>query len=200
VNGLIEKKNLKKNNTAKEGDYLFLTKALGTGILSTAQKRNILKEEDEGPFIQQLKQLNSFGSILGELHYVTALTDITGFGLLGHLNEMAHGSNLSAEIYYQTIPKFKGIEYYLEQNSIPDATYRNWNAYNHDVKIDEDVNAMQSFQLLPDPQTNGGLLFAVNENYLKEITKLMQDNRLANFLQPIGKFVAKSVKRIHVQK
>lgn len=200
VNGLIEKKNLKKNNTANEGDFLFLTKAIGTGILSNAQKRNILKEEDKNLLIQQLKQLNSFGAILGEQHYVTALTDITGFGLLGHLCEMTEGSNLSAEIYYEMIPKIKGIESYLEQNSIPDATYRNWNAYNQFVKMDEDVNPMQSFQLLPDPQTNGGLLFAVNENYLNEITKLMHNNQLSNFIQPIGKFVAKSDKQIYVKK
>jgi len=200
VNGLVNKNHLKKNNTAKQGDFIFMTKAIGTGVLSTAQKRGLLRDEDKKTFVEQLKQLNKFGAVLGEKTFVNALTDITGFGLLGHLHEMAEGSGLSAEIEYGQIPKIKGLEFYLEQNCIPDATYRNWNAYSAFVKIDEDVNAMQSFQLLPDPQTNGGLLFSVNENNLEEITKLMDLNHLQDFIKPIGKFVPKTEKCIHIKK
>ncbi|MEI6021488.1 MAG: selenide, water dikinase SelD, partial [Bacteroidota bacterium] len=200
VNGLIQKNNLKKNNTAKAGNFIFLTKALGSGILSTAQKRGHLKDDDRQAWVKQLVTLNKFGALLGEKEYVTAITDITGFGLLGHLHEMTEGSKLSAELYYGAIPKMQGIEHYLGLNCIPDATYRNWNAYNAFVKIDEDVDQMQSFQLLPDPQTNGGLMFAVDENGLDNLMQLMKQNGLQEHCKAIGKFIPQSETLIRVKK
>ncbi len=200
VNGLIQKNMLKKNNTAQAGNYIFLTKALGSGILSTAQKRGHLKEEDQQVWLKQLITLNKFGALLGEKAYVTAMTDITGFGLLGHLHEMTEGSKLSAELYYDAIPKMKSIEYYLGLNCIPDATYRNWNAYSAFVKIDEAVDAMQSFQLLPDPQTNGGLMFAVDESGLEDLSRLMAQNGLQDYCKAIGKFIPQSETLIRVKK
>jgi selenide,water dikinase len=92
VSGIVSIENLKKNNTAQEGDYLFLTKPLGVGILSTAQKRGLLKEEHLQIMIEQMTTLNKIGEELGKLTVLPAMTDVTGFGLLGHLHEMAEGS------------------------------------------------------------------------------------------------------------
>src|SRR6185436_7076883 len=91
VTGIVQKENLKKNNTAEEGDLIFLTKPLGVGILSTAQKRGLLKEEHLQTMIDQLSTLNKIGEALGKIKAITAMTDVTGFGLFGHLIEMAEG-------------------------------------------------------------------------------------------------------------
>ncbi|MBA3682046.1 MAG: selenide, water dikinase SelD [Bacteroidetes bacterium] len=200
VNGLIEVKDLKKNDTAQENDLLFLTKPIGVGVLSTAQKRGLLQEADKATLIKQLTQLNSIGEKLGKLPGVTAMTDVTGFGLLGHLIEMAQGSNLSAIINYSAIPKINNIDIYLKQNTIPDATFRNWNAYSALTEIASDINVMEAFNLLPDPQTNGGLLFSVSENEIESVISLLKENGLADFIAPIGKMIKKEEKVIKVKK
>ena len=200
VNGVVEIKDLKKNNTAKEGDLIFLTKAIGVGVLSTAQKRGVLKDEDKTTLITQLTQLNSFGEKLGKLSGVTALTDVTGFGLLGHLIEIAQGSNLSATVNYSCVPKIEGISFYLNQNTIPDATFRNWNAYSAITEITNEVNVMEAFNLLPDPQTNGGLLFTVDPSKAEEVKELLMQNGLEKFIVPIGKMTKKEEKVIRVEK
>src|SRR6186713_3162615 len=105
VTGIVNKEDLKKNNTAEEGDLIFLTKPLGVGILSTAQKRGLLKEEHLQMMIEQMTTINKIGEALGKLKSVKALTDVTGFGLLGHLTEMCEGSNLNAEIDFSKVPK-----------------------------------------------------------------------------------------------
>jgi len=199
VNGLIAIENLKRNDTAQEGDVLFLTKPVGTGILSTAQKRNVLKDEDKDLLVNQLTQLNKIGESLGKIKGVTAMTDVTGFGVLGHLIEMAEGSNLTAVLNYTKLPKIKSLDSYLAQSTIPDATFRNWNAYQSKVNFGEGVNVAQAFSVLPDPQTNGGLLFAVNKNALHEIKSLLIKNGLGEFASPIGQFLKKEDKVIRVE-
>jgi selenide, water dikinase len=199
VNGIIHLEDLKKNNSAQEGDYLFLTKPLGTGILSTAQKRNLLKKEHHVVLIQQLIQLNSVGEKLGKIKGVTAMTDVTGFGLLGHLIEMAEGSGLTAILHYSSVPKIEALSEYMAQGISPDATFRNWNAYQKKVDFAEGVNVAEAFSVLPDPQTNGGLLFAVNKKALNEIKALLNENGLQNFIQPIGQMVKKGEKVIRVE-
>jgi selenide, water dikinase len=199
VTGIVDIKNLKKNNTAKVGDTIFLTKPIGVGILATAQKRGVLKEEHIPSFINQLTALNSIGEELGKLDGITALTDVTGFGLLGHLIEMAEGSNLSAEIYYNKIAVIDGAKEYLQQRIVPDATYRNWNSYSSKVSFDKGVNVMEAFNLLPDPQTNGGLLIAVDENSVEEVKELLKENKLEDFIEPIGRFIGKEEKIVLVR-
>lgn len=198
VNGLCDITNLKKNNTAKEGDLLFLTKPIGVGILSTAQKRGKLKEEHQGMLIAQLTQLNKIGEALGKIAGVNAMTDVTGFGLAGHLIEMAEGSGLSAELYYGQISVIDGAKEYLAQSITPDATYRNWNAYGKGINFDFGVNVMEAFSLLPDPQTNGGLLIAVDPNAKEEVIQLLQQD-YADFLQPVGRMIARQDKVIIVK-
>src|SRR5262249_42486465 len=127
VNGLVAIEHLKRNNTAQAGDYLFLTKPLGVGILSTAQKRGLLKKDHSSRMIKQMTTLNKLGEELSALQGVTSMTDVTGFGLLGHLIEMSEGSGLSAEIYYDKIPLIEGVREYISQRISPDATFRNWN-------------------------------------------------------------------------
>lgn len=199
VNGLIDIVHLKRNNTAQEGDLLFLTKAIGVGVLSTALKRNALIEEDYTTLIQQLTQLNAIGEKLGKIIGVTAMTDVTGFGLLGHLIEVAQGSGLTAVINYASIAKVKNLNNYLQQNMIPDATFRNWNAYSANVSFADGVNVTEAFSLLPDPQTNGGLLISVNKNSVAEVTALFKENGLIDFVQPIGSLVKKEEKTIRVE-
>ena len=199
VTGTINIPHLKKNNTAKEGDLLFLTKPLGVGILSTAQKRGVLKEEHLASLINQLVQLNSVGEALGKMPGVTAMTDVTGFGLSGHLIEMAEGSNLSAEIYYSRIPIHENVREYLAQRMIPDATYRNWNSYSKQISFDKGVNVMEAFSILPDPQTNGGLLIAADPAYVEEVQKVLTAHELNNFSHPIGVFKISEEKRIMVK-
>jgi selenide,water dikinase len=195
VTGIVPIENLKRNNTAQEGDYLFLTKPLGVGILSTAQKRGLLKEEHLPVMIEQMTALNKIGEELGKIKGVTAMTDVTGFGLLGHLIEMAEGSGLSAEIYYDKIPVAAGVKEYISQRIFPDATTRNWSSYSDKVKFEKGVNVMEAFTLLPDPQTNGGLLVSVREESLEEVK-----NILGEMMMPIGKMVAHDEKSVYIKK
>lgn len=199
VNGLVKTKNLKRNNTAKDGDYLFLTKPIGVGILSTAQKRKQLQPEHYPIWTEQLVKLNKIGAALGQLEGVTAMTDITGFGLLGHLFEMASGSNLSAELYYDQLPILEAAKQYAAQRILPDATFRNWNAYSMHVKFEPGVNVMEAFNLLPDPQTNGGLLIAVEESAILKVQQALEAEGYTDFVSPIGRMIAKEEKTICVK-
>lgn len=194
VTGIVPIENLKKNNTAQEGDHLFLTKPLGVGILSTAQKRGLLKAEHLPVMIGQMTTLNKIGEELGKIKGVTAMTDVTGFGLLGHLIEMAEGSGLSAEIYYDKVPVAEGVREYIGQRIFPDATTRNWSSYSDKVKFEKGVNVMEAFTLLPDPQTNGGLLVSVREDSLGEVKKILGEPIL-----PIGKMVMVGEKKVLVK-
>lgn len=200
VNGMVDIGSLKKNNTAHEDDLLFITKPIGVGILSSALKRKLIKSEDEELLIKQLVKLNVIGEQLSKLITVTAMTDITGFGLLGHLIEMAESSELSVVLNYNSIPKIPSLPFYISQSCIPDATYRNWNAYSNKVYFDKDINMMEAFTILPDPQTNGGILFSANSSALAEIKALFIKNGLDDFINPIGKFVKKEEKTIRVEK
>ena len=199
VTGIIKKQNIKQNNSAKEGDLLFITKPIGLGILATAQKRSVITEEHAENMIAKMTQLNSFGEKLGAISGVTAVTDVTGFGLLGHCVEMAEGANLSLELYYSRIPVIEGAKEYLAQKVVPDSTYRNWNSYSTKTAFEKGVNVMEAFSLLPDPQTNGGLLFSVNENSVEEIIEALKTNGYEDYIIPIGKFTEKNEKTINVK-
>jgi selenide,water dikinase len=188
VNGLININHLKKNNSAKEGDLIYITKPIGVGILSTAQKRNVLNEEHLRIFINQLTTLNRVGEDLGKIKGVNAMTDVTGFGLLGHLIEMAEGSNLSSELYYSHIPVITGAKEYIAQQIVPGSTNRNWNSYSNKVSFEKEVNEVEALSLLPDPQTNGGLLIAAEASAVNEIKRLFAKHNLDKFADPIGRF------------
>lgn len=198
VTGIVPIENLKQNNTAKEGDVLFLTKPLGVGILATAQKRSVLTPELQAVMTEQMAKLNTIGEALGKIKGVHAMTDVTGFGLLGHLIEMADGSGLGAEVYYNKLQILDGAKEYLAQRIVPDATYRNWNSYSAQVGFETGVDVMQAFSILPDPQTNGGMLISVAPESADEVTALFKANGLDGFIEPIGRMVAKGEKAIRV--
>ncbi len=199
VNGLAAIANLKRNNTAKEGDLLFLTKPIGTGLLSTAQKRGLLKKEHETILVKQMTTLNKAGEALGNIPGVHAMTDVTGFGLMGHLVEMAEGSGLSAELYFSAVPFIEGVQEYLALKTIPDSTSRNWSSYSTKISFEPGVNVMDAFNLLPDPQTNGGLLIAVDPSCVDEVKNIFQRFDLQYFMNPIGTIVGNALKTIIVK-
>ncbi|OSZ77975.1 selenide, water dikinase SelD [Chitinophagaceae bacterium IBVUCB1] len=198
VTGIVPIANLKRNNTAKEGDMLFLTKPLGAGILSTAQKRGMLTPDLLPVMIAQMSKLNHIGEALGKIDGVHAMTDVTGFGLLGHLIEMADGSGLGAELFYNKIQVLDGVKEYLTQRIVPDATYRNWNSYSQQVGFEAGVDVMHAFNLLPDPQTNGGLLISVAPDSVDEVVALFKANGLDGFIEPIGRMAVRGEKTVRV--
>jgi selenide,water dikinase len=182
VTGIIDIKNLKQNNTANFGDLIYLTKKIGVGILSTAEKKGLLREEHVGVAAKQMMQLNKLGEKLGHLKNVTAMTDVTGFGLLGHLIEMAEGANLSAEINYSKIPLIDNLSFYTSQMCVPDNSFRNWSSY--DPKVIGITG--DSLLTLCDPQTNGGLLITVDANSKNEFEQFLIAEGFEIFSQPIG--------------
>jgi selenide,water dikinase len=198
VTGTVLNEHLKKNIGAQPGDHIILTKPIGLGVFSTALKRGVLEANDYEQMILQMTTLNKLGKTIATIPGVHAITDVTGFGLLGHLIEMTGGSGLSCSLSYSSIPKMPNLENYLKQRTIPDATFRNWNSYSSQVQFEKGVNVMEAFNLLPDPQTNGGLLIAVSDEDLEQLkTKLLAEG-LAAFSSPIGSFTEKMEKTVYV--
>lgn len=175
VTGQVPIAQLKRNDTAEEGCLLFLTKPLGVGILTTARKQGVLQPADEQEAVRSMTILNSVGTDLAKCRGVKAMTDVTGFGLLGHLSEMCRGSRLSATLYYDQIPRFASAAGYISLGCIPGGTHRNWASYGHQVSLA--VND-SSRLLLCDPQTNGGLLVAADSESGEEVARLLASHGL----------------------
>jgi selenide, water dikinase len=173
VTGLTSQGELKRNNTAKPGDVLFLTKPLGTGVLAAALKRKEINSAHESELIQQLIQLNTIGAKLGKIKEVTAMTDVTGFGLAGHTIEMTDAGRLTAVIKKSSIPKLNGFDEYTSRFIYPENTTRNFSAYSEMVSGMENLD----FLLLCDPQTNGGLLFSVDYTHAEKVAKFLHDEQ-----------------------
>jgi selenide,water dikinase len=184
VNGMVSIDQLKQNSTATPGCQFYLTKALGVGVLSTAQKRGLLRDEDAEIALQSMTRLNKLGELFGQMAGVKAMTDVTGFGLLGHLSEMCEGSGLSAVIEFDKVPVIDSIPYYLDQRCIPGGTQRNWASYGHKIGP---LTDSQKY-ILADPQTSGGLLVAVSEESTTEFERRLQEQghllRSLGYLQP----------------
>ena len=168
VNGIAPIKNLKQNNGGKVGDLIALTKPLGLGIASTAGKRGLLSEEEKAEFIQHMKHVNSIGAEFAKVEGVHAMTDITGFGLAGHLIEMCEASTCSAKIEYENIPILACAKRAVAQFVFPDITTKNFQ------NIQPKISSLSGEQLLVlcDPQTSGGLLVTFHENSLSELNQL----------------------------
>ncbi len=184
VTGRVQRRQLKRNDTARPGARLYLTKPLGIGILTTAEKQKKLRPADVGVARDLMCQLNSIGARFAELEGVQAMTDVTGFGLLGHLVEMAEGSGVLARLYEAAIPRLPGVEHYLAAGCIPGGTERNFASYG-----DKLADMPEHWRhLLCDPQTSGGLLVAVDPGSEPEFLKLTRAQGLA--LEPIGELLA----------
>ena len=185
VNGIVAINHLKRNSTATPGCHLFLTKALGVGILSTAQKRGLLQMEDAVIALKSMTTLNSLGEELGRIPGVKAMTDVTGFGLLGHLAEMCEGSHVSATIDFEKIPIIPSIKNYLSQKCIPGGTQRNWASYGHKIgALTEDQR-----HILADPQTSGGLLIAAAPEAVDEVAALTRCQPFGVLTRPGEKLI-----------
>jgi|SRR5688500_15719721 selenide,water dikinase len=193
VTGKVKKDHLKRNNTAQAGSFLYLTKPLGVGIATTAQKKNIVDKKHLAAATASMLKLNNLGATLGKLSFVNAMTDVTGFGLLGHLCEVCEGSGLSAEIEIDRIPKFDFLNFYIQQKCIPGGTIRNWDSYGNKVSsISEDQKAV-----LADPQTSGGLLVSVDQTHSAEFEKFALSQGYE--LKPFGKLIPKARHVINVR-
>ena len=185
VTGSALREHVKANATATLGCELFLTKPLGIGILTTAQKRGVLRPEDLQTARSLMLRLNDAGAAFGRLKGVRAMTDVTGFGLLGHLVEMCEGSGLSARIDFDKVPRIPGVEHYLELGTVPGGTVRNFKAYGHGIGSLTDTQR----NLLCDPQTSGGLLVAVEPSGKAEFLEVASGLGLE--LEPFGQLFEK---------
>lgn len=181
VTGMVKKDQIKKNNTIQENDDLYLTKPLGIGILGTALKRGLLSEAGYQDMLNYSTQLNSIGEKLGGLSYVHAMTDVTGFGLIGHLLEMLNNTPFSAILYKQEIPVIEAAKLFSKQFVFPDNTTRNYNAHASYTKGMTDLD----FVLYCDPQTSGGLLVSVSEDQADELESFFKSRE--QFFKKIGK-------------
>ncbi|OOF45550.1 selenide, water dikinase SelD [Rodentibacter trehalosifermentans] len=170
VTGVINTEKVKRNASAKVGSKLYLTKPLGIGVLTTAEKKGKLKPEHQGLATAVMCQLNKIGSQFSEVDGVSAMTDVTGFGLLGHLLEICEGSNLNAELYFDKIPTLEGVVDYIAEGCVPGGTTRNYESYGHKVGTLTDYQKA----VLCDPQTSGGLLVAVEPKSEAELLAIAQ--------------------------
>ncbi|CDG17947.1 selenide, water dikinase SelD [Xenorhabdus doucetiae] len=157
VTGIINIERVKRNNQAKAGSLLFLTKPLGVGVLTTAEKKGVLQPEHQGIAKDIMCQLNKAGADFAEIEGVTAMTDVTGFGLLGHLSEICEGSGVQAKVKFSQVPRLPDVDVYIEKGCVPGGTGRNFDSYGH---LMGEMTLPQR-HLLCDPQTSGGLLLAI---------------------------------------
>ena len=192
VTGVVNKRQMKRNDTATAGCLLYLTKPLGIGILTTAEKKGKLRTQDVGVARDWMCTLNRIGSQFAKLDGVTAMTDVTGFGLLGHLVEMADGSGLSAQIDYARVPQLDAVEYYLEQGCVPGGTLRNYDSYASKISPIQELHK----RVLCDPQTSGGLLVAVTPQGNEAFLDMAREHGLN--LEPIGRLVERQTYAVEV--
>ncbi len=193
VTGTVEIDKLKRNDSATAGCKLLLTKPIGVGILTTAQKHGILTAEDANVAIEIMSELNSIGTEFANVSGVRAMTDVTGFGLLGHLVEMCEGANLSAEIEYAKIPKLPMLDKYLDNKTIPGGTNRNWDSYGHKINLPD----LSLKNILCDPQTSGGLLLAVSPESVKEVLEILKQSGIET--EVFGEFIERKENLITVK-
>lgn len=183
VNGIVPRAHLKTNAGARPGDALFLTKPLGVGILATAEKKGILSPRDAGRAAESMMRLNAIGAALARVEGVHALTDVTGFGLLGHLREMCLASSVQAEVDFSAVPQMADLGPYLAAGASPGGARRNWESYGPEVELAD--TAWQP--ILSDPQTSGGLLAAVAPDAVNTVGALFREYGLEMFNRPIGR-------------
>jgi selenide,water dikinase len=195
VTGRVELAHLKRNAGARPGDVLFLTKPLGLGILTTAEKQGKLRPMHADLARDTMVQLNVIGVDLGRCEWVHAMTDVTGFGLLGHLGEMCAASGLSAELEFDAVPLLDppALHDYIDAGCVPGGTHNNWKSYGNSISPLDDVRR----KILCDPQTSGGLLVAIDPGHVEDLRALA--SRQALQLDPIGRLVPEGALRITVR-
>lgn len=183
--GIVQNKNLMQNSGAVEECYIFLTKPIGIGILTTAQKQKKIEEGDIAVAIEAMTTLNKIGTSLAHLDSVVTMTDVTGFGLLGHLSEVCEASGISANIWFEKVPLLKNVEKYRELGCIAGGTRKNFMSYGHKIS----PLTQQQREILCDAQTSGGLLVFVKKSGADVFYEVVREAGLT--LEPIGETVAK---------
>ena len=194
--GLVDPARVMRNSTAQAGDQLILTKRLGVGIYSAALKRQVLNEASYREMIASTTQLNAVGTDLAGMAGVHAVTDVTGFGLLGHLLEMCRSASLGAEVTFEQVPVFPGAGMLAQVGIGTGAAKRNWASYGHEVDISDDAPDWER-GLLCDPQTSGGLLIACSTEAAPAVLGLLADRKFEH-ASVIGSFTS-TEPRIHVR-
>lgn len=196
VMGLAHPQFVRKNCNAKAGDVLILAKPLGIGILSAALKKAVLSDDGYAEMVRLTTQLNRIGSSIAKLQGVTAMTDVTGFGLAGHALEMARGANLELQLDFSTIPLIALAVEYLKQGYSTGASTRNWQSYSNEIALensagrDQELSTAQVQTLLTDPQTSGGLLISCMPASTPQVLETLLQAGFSDACQ-IGQFVAK---------
>lgn len=174
VLGLMHPAKVKRNNSALAGDVLILGKGLGIGILSAALKKGELRDKAYRQMLETATQLNTPGVTLADLAGVHALTDVTGFGLLGHLLEICRGSRLKAQIRFDDIPLLTAARHLAAQGFATGASERNWESYHHDVELPPGAPDWHR-KILTDPQTSGGLLVACDAATAPQVLEIFRE-------------------------
>ncbi len=192
VTGIVQSKRLKQNNKAEPGCQIFLTKPLGIGILTTAQKRKKIEPGHINPAIEVMCTLNKLGTEISSMEGVVAMTDVTGFGLLGHLGEICEGSGISAEVWYDQVPLLPNTIKYLKMDCIPGGTRNNFKSYGHTIS---EMTEEQKY-ILCDAQTSGGLLVVLRKESVSEFFGFTKKEGLS--LKPIGETCSSKEKLITV--
>jgi selenide,water dikinase len=196
VTGRVSIDGLKRNDGAQQGDVLFLTKGIGVGMITTAQKKQLAADEHVRKAVQSMQQLNNIGQALSKVKGVHAMTDVTGFGLLGHLTEVCQSARLTAEIYAAKVPRLIDdavLRDYHARGAVPGGTKRNFASYGDGISVEEGYLR----DLLCDPQTSGGLLLSVSPGAIEEVRETGRNYGID--LEPIGKMLASSSELIVVQ-
>lgn len=195
VTGRVCIDRMKTNNSAKLGDVLFLTKGIGVGMITTAQKKGLAYEGHVTTAVQSMQTLNKIGQEMSMIAGVHAMTDVTGFGLLGHLHEVAEASSLDAEIFFDKVPTILDqlvLKNYHEKGAVPGGTRRNFASYGHFISVESGFTQ----DLLCDPQTSGGLLLSVHPDAVHEVMNLGACHGLQ--LEAIGSMKEPGEGRINV--
>lgn len=184
--GIVDPKKLKRNSGAKLGDSIILSKPLGVGILSAALKKEQLSDAAYQEMIALTTKLNKPGLALSQLDSVHALTDVTGFGLAGHLLELCRGAKLSAQIHWDSIPFVAEAVKLVKEGIYTGASPRNWLGYGHEVAMNSHSEAWQQ-NLLSDPQTSGGLLISCSPETTDQVLEILKSDGFSD-AQIIGRF------------
>lgn len=185
VNGLGSEATLKTNAAANAGDLIYLTKPLGGGVISTAEKKNLISASDRAKALEFIAKPNSIGVDIADLVSVNAMTDVTGFGLAGHLSEMLSPKKQSAIIHFSQLRVYEGVKHYFDLGCETSGGLRNRADFEASVKFE---NGEEDF-LIYDPQTNGGLLVAIAPEGQAELEKLLRASGYEQFASPIGRIV-----------
>ena len=167
------------NASGKIGDAIILGKPLGVGILSAALKKNQLNKTDYEEMIRQTTQLNSVGAILAEGRKIHAMTDVTGFGLLGHLLEVCRASNCDAAIEFEKIPLMASAAAFAREGVVTGASSRNWKSYSDSVYFNSDAESWKQ-NMLADPQTSGGLLITCGSADVDSVISIFRESHFAH--------------------